>query len=785
MLIKYELKKLVGTKYIIIIFSVLILLNVIVCGITAASSASDIPDQYIDSLFEEYNKSPESVNEAYEKIKEQYNEQMMLIAKAFAEGKTEVELNLSRSYINYKDFTDYDLFSSFYSYIEYPLRFKDKLQNIIDTAKSNANEYKKLSDEYDSFSYNYQLQIIDKYSNVLQNINIPTVYPKGWDAYLQYESINIFIMLFAVILASNMFIQENAYGFHPILRITPNGRLKTGIAKVIASNIIIIISVAAFVLSSLATIYFVTGFSDPFLPVQIFENINLCPYLYSALDCVLINLIYKIISALLILNIVMLISLSYRYVITIISGIVILAANFMVFILPSSNAYKYINIFSAASAKDVFLRYRAVPLFDNSVDILLFINILYAALFICTALIVMTVGCKPLPNIKRIQNDKSRLLFKLVAQKKYKNSTYSNIKPSLVLFELQKKKILLVVAVLITFAKLIYNKYLNIPIISSNELVYKEYLTAFEGEYTPEKIDYIKKEAAYISDILLQEIEYRTRYDLGELSYEEYTAYLKEYYYCQARANAIDRLYRHALYLENIQNTAGIKTYFIYDTGIVEFATRGFDPFLILVIILLGANNFIPEYIKTSSKEAVHAILRTTKHGRNRLYYVKIFTTVILSAFFYLIYQIIDWLFVRAAYYIPDIPASLISIEIYQKTPVSFTISQYLIFIFICGLIGVCIISLFCSVLSQLLKKALYIYSTSIITLLAPQAVTGIGISELSLFNPLLIIMPDKLYRMAIDANISQPLLLYFAVFFTPLIIVGLITRVSYKDYCL
>lgn len=785
MLIIYELKKIFGTKYIIIIFLILVLLNAIVCSVTTMSDSANIPSEYIESLYEEYNQSPVSVDEAYEIIKQQFNEQMMLASEAFAEGKAEYELNLSNTYINYKDYTDYDLFTAFYDYIEYPSHFNDKIQHIIDTAKAKENEYRQSSEKYNSFSYEYQLQIIDKYSNVLQNTNITTVYPKGWDIYLQYDSINIFIMLFTIILASNMFIQEKANGFHYILQITQNGRLKTVIAKIIASYFAIIISVIIFILSSLTIIFFINGFSDPFLPVQIFEKINLCPYLYSALDCVLINLFFKIISVLLILNIVMLISLTYHYVISLATGVVILAINFICFIIPSSNIYKYLNVFSVTSASDVILRYRAVPIFNNSIDILLFIFILYTAVILCTVSLIVVLGCKPLPNVKRMYNDNIQIFLKIFTKKEYKKSTYSNIKPSLILFELQKKKSLLVVIALITIVKLIYNTYSYTPIMSSDELIYKEYMTALEGEFTPEKQEYINKERKYISDILSLEKENRTRYNIGDLSYEEYKSYLKEYYYCQARADIINKLYEHADYLANIQNTTGGKAYFIYETGILALTKRNFDPFLILIIILLGTNNFIPEYIQNSSQKPVYAVLKTTKYGRSRLYHIKTIINVLLSAFIYAIYQIIDYLTIYTTYYIPNMSVSLISIEIYQKTSALITIQQYVFFIFICGMLGICIISLFCSVLSQMFKKSLYIYSIAAITLLSPQAIIDIGNVQLSFFNPLLLIMPDKLYCMIINTNIANPLILFLIIILIPFLFVAFITRISYNNYCL
>jgi len=407
MLIIYELKKIFSTKYITILLLILLALNAIVCSVTVLSNPSKkIPDEYIESLLEEYNISPDSVDEAYERIKEQYNEQMTLLYGAISEGKEEFEMNFSRSYIDYKDFTDYDLFTTVYSYIEYPSRFDERIQRIIDTATINANLFKQSSDDYDSFSYKYQLQIIDKYSYIRDNLNIPTVYPKGWDVYLQYSIINIFILLFTVILASNVFIQEKACGFHNVLRISRNGRLKTVIAKVIASYITIILVVIIFVISTIAVIFFTNGFSDPFLPVQVFEKLSLCPYSYSVFDCVLLNFFLKIISSLLYLNIVMLISLTYQYAIPITTGIIILVANFIRYIIPSSNPFKYLNVFSITSANDVILRYRAVPLFNNSIDILLFALTVYAALILCTIILTMVLGSKALPKEKNKERHK-------------------------------------------------------------------------------------------------------------------------------------------------------------------------------------------------------------------------------------------------------------------------------------------------------------------------------------------------------------------------------------------
>ena len=69
----------------------------------------------------------------------------------------------------------------------------------------------------------------------------------------------------------------------------------------------------------------------------------------------------------------------------------------------------------------------------------------------------------------------------------------------------------------------------------------------------------------------------------------------------------------------------------MYDTGWQKLLTRGFDWSLYALVLILCSNVFAAEYNTRTSAEGFYQILRTTKHGRNKTFYQKVRTVVVLS----------------------------------------------------------------------------------------------------------------------------------------------------------
>lgn len=782
MLILYEIKKILCIKYIIIIFIILLAVNMIVCCAGSEHNDSIIPEKYMNNLFEQYAKSKEDVNDEYRRITDQYNEQINLIMPSNAKGNTEFEINFSHYYIDYKNFCDYDLFTQFYSYVKYPEYFKDKINDIINTAKLSKENIEHSTESLDSYSYKYQLQLINKYSKILDNINIDITYTKGWNRYLQYDGVNIFIMLLMVVLGSTTFIYEKTTGFVTVMRASKRGRFHTAFAKIIASGILAIISVFCFALSIMFTIWFMYGYTDASVCIQSFSEYYACPYLWSVLEYVIVNILLKIAASLVVLYVTMLVSLIYRYSITFGAGLTFLVVNYIIYVVPSSNSYKYLNLFSAASANDILSRYRALPMFGISADILVLIPFIFAVFIAVSILMVICNDHNHAVN-SLIKN----IIYKKI---KYPNALIRNVKRtkcvrmSLISGEVYKIRYILPIILVIIVPKCIYSNYCYKTLKSSSDQIYAEYMKILDGEITAEKLDYIKSEKTKIAEVLSAENDMRVSYNTGNITYEEYSTFLRDYYYCVARSEVIASVSSHAEYLINLQSQRGGTPCFFYDTGTKLLLERDFDPFLLFVVIILCCGSFVPEYAEKSSQQPICNVVRVTKCGRKEFYYVKILLYAGLSSILYFILNIIDILIISHNYSISALSAPLVSIEAYENAPVSMTILTYFLLIFFLGAVGIFIIAVFSITLSQLLRKPLYIYTLTTVVLLCPYALTKLGYKKFLFLDPTSLIAVDKLYRLSINTAFITEYAVLLLVMITAMSLMAFLLIGSHKSYC-
>lgn len=311
----------------------------------------------------------------------------------------------------------------------------------------------------------------------------------GWNHYFAYADGNICLILFLLVLAPGLLLDEKKNSTYPIIRATKRGRLSTMLAKLAAILSVIVIAVLTFSTTTLILFGAELGYSSLSNYIQIFDDYLFCPYIVTVGKYLGLSLIIKILTLFALGTVILTASFLLRnYALTYLTGLVIGGVNFFIYFtdfLDINPPLRLLNIFTIMDAEVCFSRYYAINVFGRCLPylaaIFLFMGLIAVVFSVWSALLYCrSAGGRSLRKGKK--------LFKLP------NVALPCFIPG---FELHKvllagKYILLILAVLLVKG---YQLQTTDPVnYSFSDTLYKEYVTMLEGEVTQEKLDFITDE---------------------------------------------------------------------------------------------------------------------------------------------------------------------------------------------------------------------------------------------------------------------------------------------------
>lgn len=150
------------------------------------------------------------------------------------------------------------------------------------------------------------------------------------------------------------------------------------------------------------------------------------------------------------------------------------------------------------------------------------------------------------------------------------------------------------------------------PMKTYSDSVYREYMTAVQGEICEEKIKFLQSERNNLDGIISSFGTIQEGYLSGEVDAETYRIKLDEYNAAVAKSPILMRVEAHAYYIEEMKS-AGCDAWFVYDTGWNKLFFAGFDWVLYAAVMLLTAGIFADEHKGRTSSGKFSGILRTTQ----------------------------------------------------------------------------------------------------------------------------------------------------------------------------
>ncbi len=731
--IAYELRKLVGIKYIRIIFAILLLLNGIFCLYHVSESNNGKPPvNAIQKIFSDYSISPDSVEIEYHSRMNWEAEQNELFIENMRQGNYDYTIQTLPNKYAPEGFTDTQVYSEVFDRIEYIKKYPSEIQKVIDRAIANLSEYDLLDATNISFLKNYQNEVIEVYDGAKNNVKIGFEYTRGWDDYFTYNIVDIFIFLMIITIGTAIFIEEKVSGFLPLLRISKNGRLKTALAKISAAIIVTCIIVILFSIESWIMVWFTVGYSNPMNAIQSFDIFLYCPYMITVGEYFFISLAFKLLTFILIVSIILLCSVfSYNYIFTFMIGLCLLGIGIFTHI--TNIPIKILDFISVSTPTPLFERYRAFDICNKVVGYNEFIFILFSlftVILLISTILKYAVG-STINNINIVNQSyvKNKNIFnKPLFVHKKRNYTLS-------LFNIEAYKTVIsshmwIVLILFFVLKCFLNMNIYYPNLSFSDHVYKEYMDMLSGEITEDKRQYLMNERNMIDTIIEQKDEMMQLYVNDKISFDEYQSYLTKYNYAYGRNEIFQIIENHATYIDYMEKEEK-DAWFIYDTGWKKIFMADIDWTLYFMFLSVFTNIFSKEINKKSSSGSFFQIMSVSKNGRNKTLLSKYLSSCTICIIVSVIWYFIDIISVYLSYELPLITAPIQSIEFMGDFALNITIGQYIgIFFMIKILAGLVFTTILCSI-SALLCKPISIILTMFIIAFFPTLLSGFDVDVL------------------------------------------------------
>lgn len=766
----YELKKLFGVKYLWVFLFVLLMLNTAIAWYTADRTiAAQEPTQIISEFFSDYFENPDEFDAYYAEMQAFAAEQEELFREAMRLGDYEFETEtMPNLYSTDENYSDTLLFHKLYDTIEAAREYPDVLDKVIDRAWVNLDAFAVMGIDEDSFTYRYQLRVIELYELMRDSVEIDVEYTRGWDEYFAYDTVNIFIFVMLIMLGSVIFAQEKQSGFLPIMRTAKNGRAKTAIAKILTMLLLTVIFVWMFTLSTFAVYGLRIGFSSPNNVIQALDTFTLSPYRITIGQYFAITVGVKLLTFAVFSMIILALSVVfYNYILIYFAGLGLFGLNFLLYTLSyidANSVFKNLNLVATAASNPLFVRYRAMNLFGEVAGFVPSMCVIFTLMIALCAAVTVMLYVKSSAGIRigwidsvvawcMTKSAELRHKFSVVkVERKHRARTYSH---SLILAEVFKTLIssrFIVIVLLILCVKTWYSYDTNAPSNSYADAVYKEYMTTLEGEATDEKLAYLAEERAMINETLSKQSAMQQAYVREEITFDEYREYLSDYNYAYSRSELLSVIEQHADYLARKEAETGIKGWFIYDTGWQKMYTEDADLFLYAAILLLLTGSFAAEYASKSSSGGFAQLLRSTKNGRHKTFYAKLISSGMIAVILAILTGIVDTAVIALGYDLPAMNAPLMSMQMFADVSGGITVAQYFAVFFVMRMAGALLMAMLVCALSELLARYIPVLGTAVILTLLPALCAYFGFAAAEKVNFLNLLAGTPLFLQSAEA---------------------------------
>lgn len=704
-----ELKKAFASKGFLLFFAgILACAFVLSCFISAPTDIMHAEEK----AYLQWKDDPYSVSDYYEELLDY-----------FREHREDDSDSLPHTWSDRAELDDLTVLNAFFERADYLDSYSEAIESAVRQAETNAENYISLGFSADSYQVRSQRALADRMRPVADAVNEKTGFAVGFDSY--FENLPNLILIFLFVTLSSVFIclDDKKRGFDKILRAAPKGRRTDAAARCLAC---VLISSAGCVLvsaSSLLAVCIMNGTGGLSLPVQAYPGYAFVPFECSVAGYAVIQLLFRCLAcAVLSAFLCLVCELSGSYLITVAAGAAFCGVSFLLFGYSAYGKYlpfRFLCFAASAESNELLSFFRTENLFGipvNTATCSAILQILKAALFFGAAVI----AADHVRSFVRYAAKNAPAGLETGTKPEKTSASAAKRCSGLFFFEIRKNRTVLILAVFICClaASTVYLYATAGPGSRYDEALYTSYIDDLKGKTSEEILAFEAKERGRIDGILSEREPMRAAFAGGEISREEYLAYMDGYYEAKTADAVFARVEDRIRYALKVSAKKGVEIPPVYDTGISIFLRGKTDLFLLCALILVCPLGYYAEF----APSGWFPLLRSTPKGRKTAAFFKILYFGGLGGTFSLIFRVSRLVIVRSVYGFPDPDVPACSLETFSSCGASFTLSDYFAADLIISALGGFLIGVLLSLVSFLCRKYLFSVCVGGAVLAIPEA---------------------------------------------------------------
>lgn len=709
-LIVFELKKLLGMRFLRVFLLVLLAICFALSFFAAERSQKDaVPHKELDAFFDLYFENRAEMDAYYkELVRGEIHDPMQEQRPQQTEQKYAPD-----------GYTDLQMFSVLYAAIEQAQGHPARMDGVVKSAEKNLAEFRAMGISESSYNYRLQQKIIRTYTELKSTVRIGIEPSCGWEIYFNHSAQNALLFALILLVSVSVVSCDRTVGMLPVIACTKRGKQGVSGAKIVTLMPVTICLVLLFSLTSFAAVGLACGYSSAFNAIQSVPGFALCPYAlsigqYLALSLLLRAAAFCLFAAVSALICALIRNRAYAFG----AGLLLLglqyALNSISYINPDS-AWKNLNLIALTDASPLFARLRTCNLLGMPCP---YVPLAFALYVILTALTLVLFG---FVFIRRQSSfAKKNASFKLPVKLKElagKRHLPSFMPKSLFGIELYKMLIasgMIFVLLLLGAGKIAYTQYEYRNPNTVSDRVYHEHMTELEGPLTEQKLLYIQEKRNEIDQTLAESDRMQQDFIAGKITQAQYAAYLEQLESAKSEDAhwAIVEQKRDRLLSLSAEGAEG---WFVYDTGWLKLHNSRADLLLLLAIALFASHAFSMEYRRSGPSDGFASILRATPKGRSKTYFAKLASVLCVSVGLCILFSLIDLLSVATQYALPAANEPLASLSDFEKAAAACTIGSYYALMLTCRCAFALLTALGIFSLSCLFQRSMYAMAIGIV----------------------------------------------------------------------
>lgn len=741
-MIRYELRKLFGSRVFLGLLLALLIANAALSWMDASDNRVE-PNfsDTVQELIVQYRQDSATFDKNYAAYREAREAAFELEMQYIMNGE-EPPLGLLEDTITLmpeSGYSDGPLYRELYRHVGRRASYREELDGILQDAERN------LAVVEDAYTRAYLEQVKERYAS-LYTTPLSDNYASGWGAYFSYQTGNL-LLLPLLLLAAILLVHADAEsGVEEVLFASKKGRNAVWVQKTLAMLALCAVSCIAFDAASLAAFAGTTGLSGLGEFLAVFDGFRLSPYPVYAYEYLFLRVFIRIAFCFLLGMLFLLFARLLRNVLlTLSAGVAFCGVEVLLYRLPTyrlGDVWQALNLFRLLDAGNVFSQYRSVGIFGASVPMVLFLPVLFClggAVCLCALWLVWRRQGRLQVKVRLPQ-------LKLRLPVPHALACYEGEKLFL------RAGLLLPVLVLLVCKLLTAVNDAN-GTLPFQESVYRSYMQSYQSVELAEAERLVAEEQANFDELQAQDALYRHKWEEGSCSYGEYLAATSAWESAQRKLEAFQRAADEVAQVRELREQ-GIDAQVVYATGWRVLCFKKPD-LLLLLLLLLPAFAYAAE-----DRCGFRQILYASANGRARTAFTKLALCVGFAVIAGALCFLADALSVRALYTLPLPGASAVVVPALAELGADGSLLVTVLLLGLYKLLLCGLLALLGFALSALLKHPL-VPALLLAALLFPPYLVGIFVG-----GKVPAFCPANLFDLSvITSGASLPLRIAFPVF--------------------